>query len=310
MDANPLPFGAGGEVEENREGRPVGLRSEGAARGPDGTKGFALLRTRQRRVPVQERVCACALWMTNAGRGTRASVWRSAVAWTGHCVSLWCGGDARGTKCFGGWAETLWGEALPLVRGMWQEVGSLWEEARSLWRRKQSEALRVALLALFAVVVQIVTGVGYVAACFLAVLLMLPCAFLVLVFGAGCVHVWTLVRWTPSMAHIEAPAGTFDWRCLAGGCYGRTDVSLMEEGGMGPVCLLGGEEEEFEIEDACAFGRHWCRHTSGLSRKRTRTAAAETGCRRRKASAQLQSKVWDPGRSLGAKCLAVYSLTG
>ena len=118
------------------------------------------------------------------------------------------------------------------------------------------------------------------------------------------------------MAHIAPAAGTGGW-CLTGECYGQTGVSLLEKGGVVPICPLGDdeggeeekEEEEFETEDACAFGRRWCRHTSGLSRKRTRTAAAETGCRRRKASAQLQSKVWDPGRSLGAKCLAEYSLT-
>ena len=191
-----------------------------------------------------------------------------------------------------------------------QELGSLWEEAKSWWRRNRSEALRVAMFALFAAFVQVVTGVGYIVACFLAVLLMLPCAFFALVFGAGCVHVWTLVWRTPSMAHIEAPAGTYGWRCSVGGCY-------TTGGEVVPICLLGDdeggeeeeEEEEFETEDACAFGRRWCRHTSGLSRKRTRTAAAETGCRRHKASAQLQSKVWDPGRSLGAKCLAEYSLT-
>ena len=183
----------------------------------------------------------------------------------------------------------------------------MWEEARSWWRRNRSEALRVAMFALFVAFVQVVTGVGCIVACFLAVLFMLPCAFFALVFAAGCAHVWTLVRRTPSMAHIEAPAGTYGWRCSIGGCYATS-------------CLLGDdegdeeeeeeeEEEEIETEDACAFGRRWCRHTGGLSRKRTRTAAAETGCRRRKASAQLQSKVWDPGRSLGAKCLAEYSLT-
>ncbi len=40
-----------------------------------------------------------------------------------------------------------------------------------------------------------------------------------------------------------------------------------------------------------------------------RTAAAETGCRRRKASAQLQSKVWDPGRFLRANVWLTYGVT-
>ena len=179
---------------------------------------------------------------------------------------------------------------------MRKEGGSMWEDLRSKWQRKRSEVLRVALLALFAAAVKIVTGVGPIAACFLAVMLMLPCAFVVLVFGAGCVHVWTLVRRAPSTAHIEAPVGACGWECLAGEHYGRTDVSLLEEGETGPNCLMEGKEEEYETEDACNFGRHWCRHTSGLSWKRMRTAATETGCRRRKTSAKLQSKVWDPGR--------------
>ena len=82
----------------------------------------------------------------------------------------------------------------------------------------------------------------------------------------------------------------------------------MEEGGLVPICPLG-DGEEFETGDACASGRHWCRHISGLSRKRMRTAAAETGCRRRKASAQLQSKVWDPGRFLRANVWLTYGVT-
>ena len=197
-----------------------GLRDGGTAKGPDGTKGFRLLRTRQV-----------------------------------------------------GWAEILWVGTSRLIGGVRQELGSLWEEARSWWRRNRSEALRVAMFALFVAFVQVVTGVGCIVACFLAVLFMLPCAFFALVFVAGCAHVWTLVRRTPSMAHIEAPAGTYGWRCSIGGCYATS-------------CLLGDdegdeeeeeeEEEEIETEDACAFGRRWCRHTSGLLRKRTRTAAAET----------------------------------
>ena len=43
---------------------------------------------------------------------------------------------------------------------MCKEGGSMWEDLRSKWQRKRSEALRVALLALFAVAVKIVTGVG------------------------------------------------------------------------------------------------------------------------------------------------------
>jgi hypothetical protein len=286
-----------------------GLRIEGAARGPDGSKGFAFLRTRLRRVTTRER--ACAIWTTcaNAGRETRASAWK----WTGRCkIGLWGlrngGVAARGLDgSKGEWVETLWAEASRSIPGVWHETGSLWEEVWSLWRRKRSEAQRVATLALFAAFVQVVTGVGYIAACFLAVLLMLPCALCALVFGAGCVHVWTLVRRTPSMAHIAAAAGTGGW-CLTVGCYGQTDVSLLEDGGVVPICPLG-DGEEFETGDACASGRHWCRHISGLSRKRMRTAAAETGCRRRKASAQLQSKVWDPGRFLRANVWLTYGVT-
>ena len=58
-----------------------GLRREGAAKGPDGSKGFALMRTSQRRVATQGRTWA--LWNTDAERGTRASVWRSAKLWEG-----------------------------------------------------------------------------------------------------------------------------------------------------------------------------------------------------------------------------------
>ena len=105
---------------------------------------------------------------------------------------------------------------------MCKEGGSMWEDLRSKWQRKRSEVLRVALLALFVVAMKIVTGVGPIATCFLAVMLMLPCAFVVLVFGAGCVHVWTLVRWAPSTAHIEAPVGACGWECLAGEYYGRS----------------------------------------------------------------------------------------
>ena len=57
----------------------------------------------------------------------------------------------------------------------------MWEDLRSKWQRERSEVLRVALLALFAVAVKIATGVAPIAACFLAVMLMLPCAFVVLV---------------------------------------------------------------------------------------------------------------------------------
>ena len=266
-----------------------GLRDGGTAKGPDGTKGFRLLRTRQ--VGWAEILCVETSRLIGGVRQVPGSLWEEA---------RWTLSTAQHRV-----------ETSRLIGGVRQELGSLWEEARSWWRRNRSEALRVAMFALFVAFVQVVTGVGCIVACFLAVLFMLPCAFFALVFAAGCAHVWTLVRRTPSMAHIEAPAGTYGWRCSVGGCY-------TTGGEVVPICLLGDdeggeeeeeEEEEFETEDACAFGRRWCRHTSGLSRKRTRTAAAETGCRRRKASAQLQSKVWDPGRSLGAKCLAEYSLT-
>ena len=292
-----------------------GLRDGGTAKGPDGTKGFRLLRTRQ--VGWAEILWVETSRLIGGVRQVPGSLWEEA-RWTlstaQHRVET-----SRlivGVRQVLGslWEEARWTlstaqhrvETSRLIGGVRQELGSLWEEARSWWRRNRSEALRVAMFALFVAFVQVVTGVGCIVACFLAVLFMLPCAFFALVFAAGCAHVWTLVRRTPSMAHIEAPAGTYGWRCSIGGCYATS-------------CLLGDdegdeeeeeeEEEEIETEDACAFGRRWCRHTGGLSRKRTRTAAAETGCRRRKASAQLQSKVWDPGRSLGAKCLAEYSLT-
>ena len=140
-----------------------GLRIEGAARGPDGSKGFAFLRTRLRRVTTRER--ACAIWTTcaNAGRETRASAWK----WTGRCkIGLWGlrngGVAARGLDgSKGEWVETLWAEASRSIPGVWHETGSLWEEVWSLWRRKRSEAQRVATLALFAAFVQVVTGVGY-----------------------------------------------------------------------------------------------------------------------------------------------------
>ena len=233
-------------------GGPVvlqGLRDGGVAKGPDGTKGFEMARTRRvRRV------------------------------------------------------EAMMVDASRLVEGMQRGLGQLrreleqlWKAARLWWRENQGRVLHTAVFVLLVALVRVVTGVGCVAACFLAVLAAVPCAFLVLVLGAVCVHVWTLVRWAPTTTHVEVPAGWVD--CVY---HAQIDASLGEERGGESLCREEEEDEVDEEEEArCVSADCWCRHTSSktLSRKRCGTASAETGCRRRTTSAKLQNKVWDPGRS-------------
>ena len=228
-------------------------RDGGVAKGPDGTRGFRLARTRLGRVEAV---------LIDASRLVE--------------------GTQRG---------------LGQLR---RELRQLWTATRPWWRENQGRALHTAVFVLLVALVRVATGVGCVAACFLAVLAVVPCALLALVLSAVCVHVWTLVRWTPTTAHIAMPAGWVDSRC-----YVQIGASLWEERGGGSLCR---EEEEDEVDeeeearcDACADC--WCRHTSSktLLRKRCGIASAETGCRRRITSAKLQNKVWDPGRSSGVK---------
>ena len=231
-------------------------RDGGVAKGPDGTRGFRLARTRLGRVEAV---------LIDASRLVE--------------------GTQRG---------------LGQLR---RELRQLWTATRPWWRENQGRALHTAVFVLLVALVRVATGVGCVAACFLAVLAVVPCALLALlalVLSAVCVHVWTLVRWTPTTAHIAMPAGWVDSRC-----YVQIGASLWEERGGESLCR---EEEEDEVDeeeearcDACADC--WCRHTSSktLLRKRCGIASAETGCRRRITSAKLQNKVWDPGRSSGVK---------
>ena len=250
------------------------------------------------------------------GRGGRHFV----VAWTGRhgrggpvvLQDLRDGGVAKGpdgTRGFRlvrtgrvGRVKAVLADASRLVGGMrqefeqvQQELGRLWEAARSWSRENHGRVLNVAIFALLVVVIRIATGVGCVAACFLAVVALMPCAFLVLVVGAVCVHVWTLVRWTTPTIRTAVPTGWVD-----SACYVQIGASLWEERGGESLCREEEEEVVDEEEEArCVSADCWCRHTSSktLSRKRCGTASAETGCRRRTTSAKLQNKVWDPGRS-------------
>ena len=167
-------------------------------------------------------------------------------------------------------------------RGLGQlrrELRQLWTATRPWWRENQGRALHTAVFVLLVALVRVATGVGCVAACFLAVLAVVPCALLALVLGAVCVHVWTLVRCTPTTAHIAMPAGWVDSRC-----YVQIGASLWEERGGESLCR---EEEEDEVDeeeearcDACADC--WCRHIS--SKTNSVTEAVRHRLRRNRVS--------------------------
>ena len=299
-----------------------GLRREGAAKGPDGSKGFALMRTSQRRVATQGRTWA--LWNTDAERGTRASVWRSAKLWEGK-VRLWGRNGlvalcatlfvktlqiATGTGCIAACFSAVL-MALPCAFAVltFATGGEQLKKCAAHGRMRAQRfcrELRGLCISAPCRVTRALPRMGESCACAAGQVTVFLLLFVPLLLGAAIVHVRVML-WPPEKELTTIWRG---WQTEVAPCLVRRHraVGLLWLS----FCREGGEDEGEEEEEArgCRRVDCWCRHTgAALSRKRCGTASAETGCRRRKASAKLQSKVWDPGRSPGAKHLAKYGST-